>query len=106
MSEKTTLLDGEADYDWTKDVDLPLIERMRRVKGDIGLIIAKLETIPVNLGNFSDISKSGTVYMTKSGKPRWKTLFASLQGDQLTFRRDAQAVRCLKSFYLFIIFLL
>lgn len=86
MTEKTQLLD-EADYDWTKDVELPLVERMRRVKGDISLVIAKLETLPQQLNDYSAIKHEGPVFMTKSGKPRWKKLFAQLQGDQLLFRK-------------------
>lgn len=73
------------DDDWvTKDVDYSP-EKLSKLKGDINLLLARLETAPSTLSDLSEYQKTGNVFMTKSGKLKWKQYILRLYGDQLTF---------------------
>lgn len=63
-------------------------EKLKQLKGDINLLIAKLEVGPQRLRDLSDISNEGWMYMTKSGKLSWKKFYVQLVGDVISFYMD------------------
>lgn len=87
MADKDHKL-NDNDDDWTKDVDYSP-EKLQKLKGDINLLLARLETAPATLNDLSEYTRTGNVFMTKSGKLKWKQYSLRLTGDQLTFSTAA-----------------
>lgn len=77
-------MERDDDFDWAKEVHG---EKLARLKGDINLMLARLETAPSQLADASDVTRSGPAFMAKNGKPAWRRYDAALCGDQLTFAR-------------------
>jgi len=98
MSLKHNKLESEEETDKT------VRERLKDIKGDINLLIARLDSPPKKLRDLSSIYHEGWLFMTKSGKLHWKKYFVRLTGDVLNFYAGpsvtnvkTQTVVCFKS---------
>lgn len=79
----TALRDEE--YDWLNAEGEYTREKIERIKGDVELLLSRLETAPTKLVDLGKFDRTGITYMTKSGKPKWKKFTLKLTGDQLVF---------------------